>query len=221
MKLYDVMLTGEMPLLMHADNIEWADRMGAWKDDPKNKANSRAGDDRTPAHRWIGCLYHDGQRVAIPQDMIMACVMKAGGQVPVPGAKHGKTFRAQTQSGMMLDSHFWAFEGRVGEIPMANINALLDEPDFARHRAFAHEAGFDLFLKRAKIGMTKHIRVRPRFDAWSVYGRLKVWDEKLTEGALKSIFDHAGQYVGLGDWRPGGKTPGPFGMFSADLSAVV
>lgn len=47
-----------------------------------------------------------------------------------------------------------------------------------------------------------------------------VSDEQITTAALQDIVTYAGQYKGLGDWRPGGKTPGPFGMFTATLKAA-
>ena len=39
-------------------------------------------------------------------------------------------------------------------------------------------------------------------------------------GMLADILRYAGQYKGLGDWRPGGKTPGSFGMFEAAVKEV-
>lgn len=49
-------------LLLHADDIDWADKLGDWRKDPKNRSISRAGDDRSPGFTWIGSLYHDGER---------------------------------------------------------------------------------------------------------------------------------------------------------------
>ena len=42
-----------------------------------------------------------------------------------------------------------------------------------------------------------------------------MWDEQITEDVLRNIIEYAGQYKGIGDWRPGGK-PGPYGIYSAD-----
>jgi hypothetical protein len=36
---------------------------------------------------------------------------------------------------------------------------------------------------------------------------------------LSDIFNYAGRYKGLGDWRPGSKTPGTWGMFTAEVVA--
>ena len=107
MRKYEVTLTGTTPLLMHWDNIEWADQMDAWKNDPANRKDSRAGDDRSPAWRWIGSCYHDGKHITIPSDNLMRSMMEGGAMVPVPGGKNGKTFKAQTQSGMMVSESDW------------------------------------------------------------------------------------------------------------------
>lgn len=218
MRNYQITITGKMPLLMHADNIAWADEMSGWKAESKNKKTSKAGDDRSPAFRWLGCLYHDGQVIGIPNDNLMRCFMEGGAMVPVPGGKSGKTFKSQTQSGMLVEGTHWALRVDGQTIPVAPLMALRAEPDFAAHQAFAQTLGFALHLKRAKIGMSKHIRVRPIFEHWSATGAVVVWDDQITKDTLQDIVTQAGIYKGLGDWRPGGKTPGPYGMFTALVS---
>lgn len=221
MKRYEVTITGNTPILMHWDNIEWADDMDRWKTDPENKKGSKAGDDRSPAWRWIGSMYHDGTFAAIPADNLMRCLMEGGAMVPVPGGKSGKTFKSQSQSGMMVNEPYWPIAtGDGGMVPMSEINALLKQEDFAEHKRKAEELGFCLHVKRAKIGASKHIRVRPKFDRWSCIGTLSVWDEQITERVLTDILRYAGRYKGLGDWRPGGKTPGSFGMFEASVKQI-
>lgn len=220
MKQYAIEIVGKTPLLMHWDNIEWADEMERWKNNPANKTKSKAGDDRSPAFRWLGSLYHDGTHVAIPSDNLMRCMMEGGAMVPT-GGRAGKTFKAQTQSGCMVGEPFWPLVVKGKMLDYAPLfKALREEPDFDRHQAFAAKNGFLLYLKRAKIGTSKHIRVRPRFDSWAASGTLNVWDDQLTENALRQIWTYAGQYKGLGDWRPGGKTPGSYGMFEVTLRAV-
>jgi hypothetical protein len=220
MREYTVRITSKMPLLMHADNIEWADAMDAWKNDPGNKKKSKAGDDRSPAFRWIGSLYHDGKEVGIPNDNLMRCFMEGGAMVPVPGGKNGKTFKSQSQSGMLVDGSHWPIYVDTKPIPVAPILALRTESDFEKHRAFAESHGFQLHVKRAKIGASKHVRVRPMFEKWVTAGTVRVWDDQITTDVLQQIVTQAGLYKGLGDWRPGGKTPGPFGMFTAEVREV-
>lgn len=218
MRTYHVTLTGKTPLLMHHDNIEWADFMDAWKADPDNKKHSKAGDDRTPAWRWLGCVYHDGQAVGMPAANIMRSLMEGGAMVPVPGGKAGKTFKAQTQSGMMSVEPLWPLAIDGVALKWADLESLKDTAKFSEHKEMTRALGFELLVKRAKIGTTKHVRVRPQFAVgWQVRGSLAVWDEQLDDGALARILEYAGQYKGLGDWRPGGKTPGPYGTFEAKI----
>ena len=220
MDSYQATFTGITPLLLHADNIEFADQLKRWRDDPHNKKLSVAGDDRSPAFTWLGCLYeHDGL-VAMPSDNLMRCFMEAGAAVPVPGGKNGKTFKAQTQSGMMTTEPGWPLLVDGKTIDVVSLLKLQGEMDFALHRAAVEERGFSLFVKRAKIGTAKHVRVRPKFHRWTVSGRIDVWDTQITEGALRSILEYGGDYKGLGDWRPSGRTPGPHGRFCVELKKI-
>lgn len=211
MRTYRVRLEGKTPLIMHQDNIEWSDRMDQWKLDPKNKAASKPGDDRTPPFRWLGALYHDGQQIVIPSDNVMRCLMAGGAMLPT--GKGQKTFKAQTQSGMMAPEIYWPLllDGR--SIPVTDLLENFERRTWEEWNNLAAKLGFMLYLKRAKIGQSKHIRVRPRFDRWRVEGSLIVLDEAITGDTLAQIGSLSGQYAGLCDWRPGGKTPGPHGMF--------
>lgn len=220
MRTFKVTITGKTPLLMHHDNIEWADDMELWKDNPDNRKGSKAGDDRSPAWRWLGCVYHDGVRIGIPQANIMKCLMEGGVMVPVPGGKRGKTFKSQTQSGMMSAEPYWPLLINGAQIKWADVERLMNEEVFANHKAAARALGFELLVKRAAVGTSKHIRVRPQFAAgWQCSGSIAVWDEQITDKALRDIFAFAGQYKGIGDWRPGApKKPGPYGTFEAKIS---
>jgi hypothetical protein len=219
MRTYQVIITGKTPLLMHHDNIDWADFMDAWKSDPANKQGSKAGDDRAPAWRWLGCVYHDDKIVSIPQTNVMKSLMEGGAMVPVPGGKNGKTFKSQTQSGMMSVEPFWSLRVNGATIKWSDIESLKDLKEFSKHKDAARALGFELLVKRAAVGSAKHIRVRPQFAAgWQAIGSIAVWDEQITDRALADIFAYAGQYKGIGDWRPGApKKPGPYGTFEAKI----
>lgn len=218
MKTYDITITGKTPMLMHYDNVEWADFMEEWKNDPANRAVSKPGDDRTPAWRWLGCCYHDGSVLAIPQANIMKCLMEGGAMVPVPKGKNGKTFKSQTQSGMMSVEPFWSLLIGGKTIDWKSIEALKDVAKFAEHKEAARKMGFELLVKRAAVGQSKHIRVRPQFTGWQLKGSIAVWDDQITGHALSDIFEYSGQFKGIGDWRPSApKKPGPYGTFEARI----
>lgn len=220
MRTYEVTITGKTPFLMHHDNVEWADFMDEWRAKPENKKFSKPGDDRTPAWRWLGCLYHDEKQLVIPQSNVMKCLMEGGAMVPVSGGKNGKTFKAQTQSGMMSVEPNWTLLIGGRPIAWADLEALKNQKLFTEHKRAARALGFELLVKRAAVGSSKHIRVRPQFaGGWQAVGHVMVWDEQITVEVLRDIFEYAGQYKGIGDWRPGApKKPGPYGTFEAKIS---
>lgn len=213
-----VKIKGLTPLLMHADNIEWSDAMEEWRRDPDNKARSKAGDDRTPPFRWIGSLNTDGKIVTIPSEYIMRCIMEGGALVPTGSGK--KTFKSQSQSGLLCPEFHWPLQlnGSGATVSMDSINELKGKSKFIEHVQGAQKLGFSLFIKRVRVGQNKHIRVRPRFEQWATEGRIAIVDEMITPSILQKILDLAGRYKGLGNWRPGCPTPGSFGMFEAKVS---
>lgn len=220
MNRYRVTLTGRNPLLCHNDDIDWADHMETWKNDPANKKMSRAGDDRPPAWRWLGCLYHE-HYIGLPAANLMRSFMEGGAMVPVPGGKSGKTFKSQTQSGMMIEETLWPLLIGDAALAWSEVESLKDVHDFSEHRELVRALGFELNIKRAKIGTSKHIRVRPQFNVgWRVSGTIAVWDEQITLDALTRIIEYAGFYKGLGDWRPGGRTPGAYGTFNSEIALI-
>jgi hypothetical protein len=207
---------------MHADNIEWADAMEEWKDDPAHKGKSKPGDDRTPPYRWIGCLNYDDPKagkVTIPSEYIMSCLMDGAAQVPT--GKGRSTFKSQSQSGIVPLDFQWEFRSNGKQVQMGEINELRNLPTFKEHVEAALDLGFMLFVKRVKIKDNKHIRVRPRFNEWSASGEVMVVDDLITDKVLTNILDIAGRLKGLGDWRPSApKRPGPFGTFKATFHAA-
>jgi hypothetical protein len=217
MKTYTVNCKGLTPLLMHADDVEWADQMEAWKNDPANKKQSRAGDDRTPAWRWIGYLWHDGEVVGVPAEALTKALMKAGSRVLVPGGRNGKTFKEGAVAGMQVVEPLAPLLVRHSRLALSSVKPLLEEPSFGEHAKAVRELGFVLSVKRATVGPSKHVRVRPRFDDWSLTFSVSVWDDQITREVLTSFTQIAGT-LGIGDWRPSApKSPGPYGRFEVTV----
>lgn len=203
---------GVMPLLMHADNIDAADELDSWRKDPANKNLSVRGDDRSPAWTWQAYLYHDGTRLACPATNIMVALRAAGAQMILKGSK---TYKELTQNGMLIPQELCDLTVTGKPVPLAPILALRNET-FRDQCQAVKDLGFTLFAKRAKIGQAKNIRVRPRFDSWEVSGVIEVTAREITYDVLQELFALACRQ-GLMDWRPGCKTPGPYGTFSAKL----
>ena len=219
MERYQIILEGETPLLMHRDNIQFSERVRAWQQE--NRSLSVAGDDRTPAWSWIGSLYDDGEYVGLNADNMMTMLREGGAKVPT-GSKN-ETYKRQTQSGIVLEEICPPLLVNGKRLEMAPISALLDEDVFEAHVEAVREMGFDLLVKRAKVGTSKHIRVRPMFGKWAVITSLMVVDPKesgITQEVLQKILNKAGSLCGLGDWRPSSRTPGQFGRFSATVEPI-
>jgi hypothetical protein len=210
-------LTGLTALLLHNDDIEASDMLTLWRTDSTNSGVSKAGDDRSPGWTWQTYLYHDGKHVSIPSQNLMVCLRSAGSQMIL---KKQKTFKEISQSGMGIFTEYLDFRcGKDNEqVAISDIHALREKPFIDQSNAM-RDFGFRLFVKRARVGTKKHIRVRPRFDQWSASGEVVTVAQELTYDNVSQLFELAGR-VGLCDWRPGCKTPGPFGMFSAKLEKV-
>jgi len=218
-KRFEITLTGESPLLMHADNLIWREEIDKWRKDPLNKKLGKAGDDRSPAWSWLGYMYNEGGIVGLPSDNLMTCIRDGATQVIVQGKK---TFKAQSQSGLLVDQILWPiYTTKNTPVKWSSFVELIGDNDFEKHQETAISEGFELFIKSAKIGQAKHVRVRPRFDSWVSGGTITVFDPMITKKVLEQIFYMAGSFCGIGDWRPKSpKSPGSFGKFSAAIKEV-
>lgn len=72
---------------------------------------------------------------------------------------------------------------------------------------------YEVFRISAVNPMTKGRMMvsRPQFKSWSATFQIILNDSQVDSGVMNEILDHAGKYVGLGDWRPEKK--GMFGKF--------
>lgn len=210
-------LTGITPLFMHCDSVEWADAMKAWQSDPKNAGNSVKGDDRSPSWKWLGGLWHDDEKIAVPSAAVQKALAQAGAMTPT--GKGRKTFKSQSQSSLIPTQPYFEFEGSKGPISIAELWKLKDEPDFEAHKEAVKEHGFTLDVRRAKVQQSKHIRVRPFFPQWTVRGAFEITDTEIAPH-LETIMGVAGERVGIGNWRPSNPSPGPYGMFTTELEII-
>lgn len=221
MKQYMVALEGTTPMLHHQDNLIFGEKVKSWQKDPANKEHSISGDDRSPAWTWVGYLYHDRKHIGIPADNLMTMLREGGAKTPNKGKE---TYKRQAASGIIIDGEQWDMILNGNPVPVKDILALVGNNDFLAHAAAAEALGFELNIKRAKIGASKHVRVRPMFRGWSAVGSLTVIDEELsglTKPVLQRILDQAGAVCGLADWRPSSPSkPGSFGKFAATIKEI-
>lgn len=218
-KRYQVKIAGATPLLMHSDNLSWNEQIKKWQMDPSNKKKGAAGDDRSPAWLWQGYLYQEGGIIVMPADNLMTLLREGGAKCPT--GKGQTTYKRQTQSGIIVDQSSWPLLVNGVVVKTEGLKALQGNEDFEAHEQAAADHGFELFVKRAKIGQAKHVRVRPRFDNWGCQGTVTVVDDSITGQILETILVHAGSSAGLCDWRPSSpRSPGPFGKFTVEVSEI-
>lgn len=214
-------LTGISPLLFHLDDVLAGDALKEWRKHPGNKAKSVKGDDRSPPWTWMTYLPRDKSHVAMPTDYVAASLREAGKQVVLRG---NKTCKELSQSGIWIDAQhfpfFYTHQGTGKEVQLAvkDLDKFRDGT-FPEHLDAVKKLGFRLHVARARVGQSKHIRVRPCFDEWRVRGELTIVSSDLTFEMLKQIFEIAAR-GGYGDWRPNGRTPGPWGMAEVTLKRV-
>lgn len=204
------------PLIMHWDNIEWADLLEEQRkvQDAAAKADSKPGDDRSPPHTWKGYVYHDGTDVAMPSENLGSMLMKAGAKITLKG---NTTFKQLSQSGILFDQPFCRFESNGKTIPIKLIESMAGT--FSEQAQQVRDAGFRLLVKRATVGTSKHVRIRPIFDPWTISGSFTVVSDQLTDEILRQLWQIGGFGIGTGDWRPGApKAPGPYGRSEVTLT---
>lgn len=212
MASFQVEIDGLSPLLMHYDNIEYQDAYQA-----AGQKGGKAGDDRHPVDRWKSYLYTDAarERVVVPAENLMAALGKVGGSIAIGGKK---TLKTASQGVVFDDLDLPLLSGP--KLKPVDFSAVADiDGTFAEQAQAANKLGFSLFVKRCTVGTSRHIRVRPRFEKWSLRGTFQVWDDVLTLERLRMLFEVAGKAAGLCDWRPGSpRKPGSFGRFEAKVS---
>jgi len=127
-------------------------------------------------------LYKDSGQIYQPSSHIEGALANAAKSFKISG-KRGATYRKLVAS---------TIEVWPDAIPHIFQEYMIDERP--------------VVIQKARV-----IRYRPRFDKWALEFELRLLDDQLSPATVKEILDHAGLYVGIGDWRP--DKAGKFGKF--------
>lgn len=123
-----------------------------------------------------GLYWHDEVGPFVPADNVFKSFIKGGGR-----HKLGSTIE---RSVFIIDDMLpLQYEGP------RTVDELIEDPDF-RLEAIV------------KIGQSKTMRTRPKFDNWSLEATFELDEDELDLHNLETPVKDAGKYVGLGDWRP-------------------
>lgn len=120
--------------------------------------------------------------IYVPSAQIKGCLIEAGKNFKVAGK--GKSNYSKLFGAFLIVE--------PDTIPMVNQEWITDA------RA--------VVIQRARI-----IRYRPKFMEWGLKFTLTIMEDEIPVETVKNALDHAGNYVGIGDFRPQKK--GSFGRF--------
>lgn len=178
-------ITGVSPLLMH--NGQLADSLNgfakAMKEISKKKDKTDADYEELAKLEWRGSLYLKDGKPCIPGAMIEACLVQAAKKV-----KKGQ----QARAGIICPQ-----------------DSLL-EHDGPESTDELFDAGYKLtvgcVIKRQRVS-----RTRPMFRKWGTSTEVWYDDALFNKSDIVNMFKDAGDYIGIGDWRP------KFGMFTVEI----
>ena len=131
--------------------------------------------------------------LAIPATNLMASLVNAGRKV-----KHGKNQLSTAETSMV-----------PALITIEQEHLLLNGNGTGV--AFNPEWVADMRRGRNPKDKVAVCLVRPKFPHWGFECTILIDDSEIGEDTARKLFDQAGKFVGLGDFRP--STRGPFGRF--------
>lgn len=177
MKTLELILTGVAPLLQH--NGQTTDPLNPYSRamseiSSKRKKTEADHRERDRLEFLAGLYLNRDERVVVPSHVVEAAL--------VNGAKKIKS-GPQAKAGLIVEDDALLDYG--ADIPPTE---LLD-------------AGYVL-RARVKVGQSAVMRVRPFFRDWRIRFEVVFNDEVISERTILDAARHAGQSVGIGDWRP-------------------
>ncbi|RYB04325.1 hypothetical protein [Lichenibacterium ramalinae] len=180
-------LTGVAPLLMHSGRL--ADPLDPYAKQLARLTAKRAKTDADLEEiarvEWTGGLWLADGAPCVPAEALEAAIVQAG-----KARRAGSLMRAAMT---VRDSMPIEHDGPAEP-------ALLWADAAYRHRC------------GVRIGARTTIRTRPRFDRWAVTATLRFEPSIVDSTMVTDLARHAGDLVGLGDWRP------RFGRFRVDVA---
>lgn len=210
-KKIKVRYTGTYDMLMHKDNLIHDPKVKKWRS--VNKDSPR-GDDRYPAWTFLGYIYEKDGVVGFDRTMLATNLSEGGKGVTKSGKK---TYKEPMLTSFDINEDFVPIKVNGKPISIKELGKLMAEDNQDFDDAYipaAEKLGLPLDVRRAKVGMNKHVRVRPVVPSgWTLEYTATVNTEEIPLDDLEQVFHIAGTNKGIGDWRPGAPKPGPFGRF--------
>jgi len=145
---------------------------GMGDDGKAKKATATLADYKEEAQRSL-YLMDDGKPYQ-PASHIEAALVRAGGNYKMKGAR-GKSFRELCKAAVFV---------KPDKIPLES------------------KGGYKVDARPVVVQRSRVVRYRPIFEDWACEFTIEVLDDNFQTATLKEIFEYAGSYVGVGDFRP-------------------
>jgi len=179
MKVIEVEIKGLQPLLMHSSasvdptnplvrRIKELTGKGA-------KKRTSADDEEIDRLSFMLALYHDGERVFVPDMAVLGTIRDAARKVRMGKESEAAVDVLETAIPLIFDGP--------------------QSPDELYEKRFVDR-------RPAGVQKARVMRVRPRFNAWGLRFTLIVDERILDLRRVRSALDYAGERIGLLDFRP-------------------
>lgn len=184
---YDVTIEGYRPLIMHNGRLAnpLDEHTKALK--AATKKRQKTDEDFIEAARieFIGSLYFDANEgPVLPCDNLQSCM--------VEGARTRK-------NGQVFESQVEILPGDLG--PGDTFGYRLDYKGPRDAEGLWNDERFRL-VKGAKVGMSRVMRTRPKFNRWSCTFKIEVADGGPPGEMIREALEDAGRIKGICDWTP-------------------
>ncbi|MBI5788545.1 MAG: hypothetical protein HZA78_06810 [Candidatus Schekmanbacteria bacterium] len=180
MKSVNVKVQGISPLLQHRY---------VFTDEKEEAAKKRSGK-KDYSEEWKSALYWDNELGVIqPAGHLEAAMIKAAVNFQIVG-KGKKTYKDLFKS------------------------AVFVSPDYIPHglkgskEDLVQEGRLTIDKRLVRVNNSGVERLRPMLKNWLLEFMIEIHDEQISADTVHQVLEHAGRYVGIGDFRP------KFGRFS-------
>lgn len=185
MKIYDVIIKGLTPYMQHRMDDV---KLEEWEKKRGLIVERNDVAQQDAARAEFHCYRNGNGRCYIPSEHLRGSFINAGSYVK---AKVG----GRTKSMKQIVAAMFMIEPDYIEIP-----------------------DYDSIDKRSGVNRNikaRVITIRPKWTEWEAAFKLKIMNDTITDQTIRQIIEYAGDYVGIGSFRP--TNNGMFGRFYVDL----
>jgi hypothetical protein len=174
MEKISVKIQGISPLLQH--RYRFADEI-------EESAKKRSGK-KDYSLEWKSALYWDDLKgIVQPATHLEGAMIKAATSFIIPG-RGKKTYKDLFRSAVFVSPDF---------IP----HGLKGTPE-----KLVEQGKIVIDRRLVRVNNSGVERLRPMLKDWTLEFTIEIQDDQIAKDVVKQILEHAGRYIGIGDFRP-------------------